>query len=772
MSLPTGLSMIIAALSGFGAALAAPLLHRWLPRWAGWLCALVPLSLFSFFGAQVGAVASGRTIRAAYEWIPSLGVDLSFSLDGLSLLFVLIISGIGVLVVVYASSYLRGHHHLGRFYGLILAFMAAMISTVLAGDLITLFVFWELTGLCSYLLIGFDHGRMAARKAALQALLVTGAGGLALLAGFILLGQAAGSTDLAEIFQRGELVRGHALYLPILFLVLAGAFTKSAQFPFHFWLPGAMEAPTPVSAYLHSATMVKLGIYLLARLSPVLGGTDAWFWSVTLAGGVTMVAGGALALLRSDLKQILAYSTVSALGILTLLLGLHTPAAATAAMVFLLVHALYKSALFLAAGAVDHGAGTRDLGRLGGLARVMPWVAAGSGLAALSMAGVPPLVGFIAKELLYEAKLQAPLAAGFVTVAGFIGNALTVAVAVLVGYLPFFGRGTDPDLHHHRVEPLLWFPPLVPALLGFVIGIFPGLAGRWLLEPAVAMVRGASVPVELALWHGVTPVLLLGAATVATGVGIALVRETVLRRLPLGDGAGWGPERGYGLLLKGMLALAERQTRMLQNGRLRYYLMTVVGTAAFLMAVAIFRSGEFPRQLPRPDGGLHEWFAAGVIMAGALTAATTTSRLAAVAGLGAVGYGVALVYILFGAPDLAMTQFCIETLSIVLFVLVLYRLPRFSLLSRPAGRVRDILVACSIGGFMTVLVLLAVSQTLVPHISSYFLAHSLPAGHGRNVVNVILVDFRALDTLGEITVLAVAALGVYGLMKARNREEG
>lgn len=764
--------MLAVVLSGFGAALAAPLLHRRLPRWSGWLCALVPLSLFSFFGAQGGAVASGKPVRAAYEWIPSLGVDLSFCLDGLSLLFALLICGIGVLVVVYASAYLHGHRHLGRFYGMILAFMAAMLGTVLAGDLITLFVFWELTGLCSYLLIGFDHGREAARKAALQALLVTGAGGLALLAGFILLGQAAGSMDLAALLVRGDALRGHSLYLPILLLVLAGALTKSAQFPFHFWLPGAMEAPTPVSAYLHSATMVKLGVYLLARLSPVLGGTDAWFWWVTVAGGVTMVAGGILALVRSDLKQILAYSTVSALGTLTLLLGLHTPTAATAAMVFLLVHALYKSALFLAAGAVDHGAGTRDLARLGGLARAMPWVALGAGLAALSMAGVPPLVGFIAKELLYEAKLQAPLAAEWVTVAGFLGNALTVAVAVMVGYMPFHGRKPDPPPHHHRVEPLVWLPPLVSALLGLLIGIAPGLAGRWLVEPAAAAVRGAPVVVNLSLWHGVNPVFLLGAATVATGAGIALMRDALIRRLSVGDGKGWGPERGYGLLLEGMLGLARWQTRVLQGGRLRYYLMTVVGAAVFLMAVAILRSGEIPRQLPRPDGGPHEWLAAGVILAGALTAAVTTSRLAAVAGLGTVGYGVALVYILYGAPDLAMTQFCIETLSIVLFVLVLYRLPRFSLLSRPGGRVRDILVACSIGGFMTVLVLLAVSQTLVPHISSYFLEQSLPGGHGRNVVNVILVDFRALDTLGEITVLAVAALGVYGLMKARGGEGG
>jgi len=764
--------MLAAVLSGFGAALAAPFLHRRFPRWSGWMCALVPLMLFCFFTAQGGEVAAGHTVRAAYEWIPSLGIDVSFHLDGLSLLFSLLITGIGVLVVAYASSYLHGHRHLGRFYGLILAFMAAMLGTVLAGDLITLFIFWDLTGLCSYLLIGFDHSREAARKAALQALLVTGAGGLALLAGFILLGEGVGSMDLAALLTRGDAVRSHPLYLPILALVLLGAFTKSAQFPFHFWLPGAMEAPTPVSAYLHSATMVKLGVYLLARLSPVLGGTDAWFWSVTLAGGITMVAGGVVALIRNDLKQILAYSTVSALGTLTLLLGLHTSFAATAAMVFLLVHALYKSALFLAAGAVDHGAGTRDLARLGGLARSMPWVALGAGLAALSMAGVAPLAGFIAKELLYEAKLQAPVAAEFVTGAGFVANALTVAVAVMVGYLPFHGRERETSLHHHRVEPLLWLPPLVPALMGLVIGIVPGLAGRWLVAPAVAAVRGAPVPVDLALWHGVNPVFLLGVATVATGIGIASVRGALLRRLPASSGSGWGPERGYGLLLGGMIGLARWQTRLLQNGRLRYYLMTVVGAAVFLMAIAILQSGEIPRQLPRPDGGIHEWLAAGVILAGALVAAVTTSRLAAVAGLGTVGYGVALVYILYGAPDLAMTQFCIETLSIVLFVLVLYRLPRFSLLSRPAGRVRDLLVALAIGGFMTVLVWLAVSQTLVPHISTYFLEQSLPAGHGRNVVNVILVDFRALDTLGEITVLAVAALGVYGLMKARGGEGG
>jgi multicomponent Na+:H+ antiporter subunit A len=484
-----------------------------------------------------------------------------------------------------------------------------------------------------------------------------------------------------------------------------------------------------------------------------------------------MLLGGILAILRSDLKQILAWSTVSALGTLTLLLGLGTPLAATAAMLFLLVHALYKSALFLAAGAVDHGTGTRDINRLGGLARAMPWVAAGAGLAALSMAGIPPLAGFMAKELLYEAQLQTPLAALLVTAAGVAGNGLAVAAALLVGVFPFLGRSADTHLHHHRVEPLLWLPPLIPALLGLVAGLFPGSAGHWLVAPAAAAVRGEAVVVQLSLWHGINLPLLLSLVTLAAGGSLFALRRPLLRSFPLSENwPAWGPERLYATAMEGLQTLSSRLTLTLQSGRLRYYLMTVVGAAIGLTGFALLSNRAIPEGFPRPDGGLHEWLTAVVILAGAIMATITSSRLAAVAALGTVGYGVALVYILFGAPDLAMTQFCIETLSIILFVLVLHRLPHFTLLSTPASRVRDILVALSIGGIMTLLVLLAISQPLTPHISSWFLEQSLPAGHGRNVVNVILVDFRALDTLGEITVLAVAALGVYGLLRPRTGE--
>lgn len=729
----------------------------------------IPLGLFGWFVLQIGPVASGQTLQASFAWLPSLGIALSFHLDGLGLLFALLITGIGALVLLYASSYLHGHTDLGRFNGFILAFMAAMLGTVLAGDLITLFIFWELTGLCSFLLIGFDYQQEESRRAAFQALLVTGAGGLALLAGIILLGQSVGSSDLTTILNSGDLLRSHNLYLPILLLMLAGAFTKSAQFPFHFWLPGAMAAPTPVSAYLHSATMVKLGIFLLARFSPVLGGTDSWLICLTTVGGITLLLGAVKAILRTDLKQILAWSTVSALGMLTLLLGLGTPLATTAAMLLLAVHALYKSSLFLTAGAVDHGSGTRDIRRLGGLGHSMPQVALAAGLAALSMAGMLPLAGFIAKELFYEATLQAPYSPWLTTAVAFLGNSLTVAAALLAGYLPFYGTLKDTELHPHQVDLRLWLPPLLPALLGLLIGFFPAAFGRLLLAPAVARVAGRPVPVDLALWHGFNPMLLISVITLGSGLALFSLRNyfQLQDRTPA-----WDTEQLYDLLLAGLPKTADIITSYLQNGRLRYYLMTVTGTAVTLMAVTLFTSSTGTMDLPKPDGSLHEWLTAVIILSGALMATMTDSRLAAVAALGVVGYGVALIYILFGAPDLAMTQFCIETLSIILFVLVLHKLPRFALLSSTSARLRDMVVALGIGSVMTILVWRAVSQPLIPSLSSWFMEQSLPAGHGRNVVNVILVDFRALDTLGEITVLAVAALGVYAMLKPRSGKGG
>jgi len=768
----SSIMIIIVVLSGFPAALAAPLLYRYRPRLAGRLCPLLPLALFLCLLTAIVPIVENEVLAISFPWISALGISFSLYLDGLGLLLALLVTGIGFLVFVYTPVYLESDPRLGRLTAWLFAFMGAMLGTVMAGNLITMFVFWELTGLCSYLLIGFDNEQEESRRAALQALLVTGSGGLALLAGFVLLGQIAGTMELTELSGKGDILRGHSLYLPILLLILAGAFTKSAQFPFHFWLPSAMAAPTPISAYLHSATMVKLGVFLLARLTPVLAGTELWLWLVSVTGAITMLTGALLAVKEHDLKLILAWSTVSSLGGLIFLLGLGTPGAVAAAMTFLLAHALYKSSLFLTAGAIDHGSGSRDIRQLGGLAPAMPGLAAAGILAALSMAGLPPLLGFISKEMVYGVTLQSALLPQLLSGLFLVGNALTVTVAVMTGAGPFFGRKPDSDLHPHALPTLLWTVPLLPALLGLLFGLFPGSIASSLIEPAVKAVENQAVSVALGLWHGLNKELLWSAATLALGLGFALFRHKFVALLPSSaTGFRYGPSGWYRLLLDGLSWSAQLQTSFIQSGRLRYYLMISIGVAMGLMGLTFLGSGDLPGNLPIPAGYLHEWLTAAIIVAGALTVTLTDSRLGAVASLGTVGYGVSLVYILYGAPDLAMTQFCIETLSIVLFVLVLYRLPLFTLLSTPAVRLRDAAMAVAIGGLMTLLMLYVISQPLVPHVSDFFLSNSLPLAHGRNIVNVILVDFRALDTLGEITVLAVAAIGVFGLLKFRSREE-
>jgi len=735
---------------------------------SGWLAALLPAALTVLFASMIGRVASGDIPMLVVDWVPLLEVSLSFQADGLALLFALLVSGIGALVCIYAGTYLAGHRHLRRFYLFILLFMISMLGIVLAGNLITLYVFWELTSITSYLLIGFDHEKEESRRAALQALLVTGAGGLALLAGFIMMGLAAGSMDIATILSRGSTIRDHANYLPMLLLVLFGAFTKSAQFPFHFWLPEAMAAPTPVSAYLHSATMVKAGIYLLARFTPVLGGTDAWYGIVTTAGATTMVLGAWLALRQSDLKRILAYTTLSALGALAMLIGVGTGAAITAAMVFLVVHSLYKGALFLVTGGVDHATGTRDIGHLGGLRRSMPVTASAAVLAALSMAGLPPLLGFIGKELVYGATLDAPLSATLLTGTAVLANMLMVAAAGIVAIGPFFGDRVPTPHEPHEPATALWLGPIVLAVLGLGAGLFPSGFGTSLIAPATGAIMRSAVAADLGLWHGFNTMLLLSGITVALGAGTYLVRGHIRHLFARFRGIGrFGPGRWYRLALDGILAFARFQTRLLQNGHLGRYitmvLLLVVGLAGFTF---FSRHGlSFQRTWSSPE--FHEYVIAGVILAAAITTTLVRSRLLAIAALGVIGYGVALTYILIGAPDLAMTQFAIETLTVFLFVLVLYRLPRFARFSTRKARLRDAIIAICSGALFTILVLAVTEAPGASRLTPFFAENSLPGGKGRNIVNVILVDFRALDTLGEITVLSIAAIGVYALLKLR-----
>ncbi len=758
--------MLFAILSVFILAALAPTLHRLLHGATGWVLALLPLGLTVWFATLLPRAGDGAIVEST-PWVPALGIDLAFRIDGLSLLFLLLIGGIGALILIYAGGYLHGHRHEGRFFGFILFFMGSMLGLVAADNLILMFVFWELTSISSYLLIGFDHEKKQARAAALQALLVTGGGGLALLAGFILLGQIGGSFSFSELLQNGEAVRGHALYLPVLLLVLAGAFTKSAQVPFHFWLPNAMAAPTPVSAYLHSATMVKAGIFLLARMHPVLGGTAAWNDILTVVGVATMLTGALMALPQTDLKLLLAYSTVSALGTLVLLLGIGTTLAMKAAVVYLVVHSLYKGALFMVAGAVDHETGSRDVGSLSGLIRVMPVTAVAAGLAALSMSGFPPLLGFISKELLYEAKIEVAGVGAIIPIAGVCANVAMVAIAIIVGFHPFHGAVRLPHGGAHEPPLSLWLGPAALAALGAVAGLFPGLIDQLLVAPAVSAMRGQETFIKLKLWHGINLVLALSVVTALAGFALYLARRRVGAFAPrLAPLKRFGPQRAYELALGGLVAAAAGQTRFLQHGRLRDYVLTVLAAAMVLTGGALLAQGF---AIPSFEGvRFHEIAAGALILGAALAAARASKRLTAVAALGVVGYGIALLYAMFGAPDLAMTQILVETLTLVLFLLVVYYLPRFATFTSTRRRALDATFSAAAGVVIALLVFAALDAPQPKAVSDYFVENSLRA-QGRNVVNVILVDFRALDTLGELTVLAVAALGVFALIRLRPR---
>jgi multicomponent Na+:H+ antiporter subunit A len=745
----------------------APHIQRVQPHYSGWLLAILPAGLFLTLLGRLPALQAGEVFSYRLPWAESLGITFSLYLDGLGLLFGLLILGIGALVLIYGGGYLHGHHQLGRFYAFILLFMASMLGVVVSDNALTLFVFWELTSITSFLLIGFDHEKEGSRYAALQALLVTGGGGLAMLAGLVLLGQIGGTYEISQLNQLGDVLRASPLFLPAFLLILAGALTKSAQYPFHFWLPGAMAAPTPVSAYLHSATMVKAGVFLLARLSPIFAGTPEWQTLVTAFGLATFLAGAFLAIGQVDLKKLLAYTTVSSLGTMVMLLGWGSPLAVKAAMLYLLAHALYKGALFLVAGAVDHETGTRDVTKLGGLRREMPRTAVAAALAGLSMAGLPPALGFIAKEVLYETTLAAQPLAGWLTAGALVGNAILVAVSGLVGLKPFIGKEGETPRHAHPAPLALDLPPLLLASLGLLAGLLPMILAAPLVQASAQAVLLQHYKVKLALWHGLNPMLALSGLTLLLGAGIYAgwrpIWGLTARLRWLGR---FGPAHAYQVGLESLRRFAAWLTYRLQNGYLRFYLMTIILTTVALAGLAYLRSVN--GLILRNDWGainFYEVVLGVLIILAAVTITRTRSRLATIAVMGIVGYGLALIYLLYGAPDLAMIQFAIETLTVILFVLVVYRLPKFTRLTSPPARVADFLVAMTGGILMTILTLIVTARPVVPHISEYFLQNALRLANGRNVVNVILVDFRGFDTLGEITVLALAGIGVYALIR-------
>ena len=668
----------------------------------------LPAVLVLYFALQAPAVLDGTAVRFDAAWVPQLGLDIAFALDGLSLLFALLICGVGALVILYADRYLAASPARGRFQAIVLAFMASMLGLVLADNLLLLVVFWGLTGVTSYLLIGFDHENGASRLSAQQALLVTVAGELAMLAGLILLGFVADTFTMSELPGQSGSVQQDARYGLVVLLVVAGAFSKSAQFPFHFWLPNAMAAPTPVSAYLHSATMVTAGVYLLSRLTPTLGGTQLWTVLLVVAGAVTMLIGAFLSLRQHDLKRVLAYSTVGALGGMVMLVGFGTSTSAVAAMALLLAHALYKAGLFLVTGIIDHTTGTRELDRLGGLAGRMPITAAAAGLALLSMAGLPPMVGFAAKELGFKAGLEVP-AFGFLLLAALVAaGAATVGVAAIVGLGPFGGRTRMPSDGVHEASWPLWLGPLALSVVGVVAGLLPWLGSARLVGAAAEVISGNAPKTSIEPWYGLDLALLLSSISIAAGVLIYLRRIDIRAAVARTDlGHRIGPERIYVVLELNMLRFAKWLTAVFQNGLLRIYLLVVVSTFVSLVWLVLLLSGGVPALSLSTDAYFWEIITVGLIAGGAAVAVTSESRLAAVTALGLVGYGISLVFVFFSAPDLAMAQILVETLTVLLFVLAFYHLPRFGHVAARASRVRDGIVALVGGSLLTLLLLIA-----------------------------------------------------------------
>jgi multicomponent Na+:H+ antiporter subunit A len=757
--------LTLPVLAGFALACMAPALHRATPRFARGAVVAVPLGLAGVLLAVAASIGRGGAAPTVeLPWVPPLGVSFALRGDALAILFALIVTTVGALVLGYAGGYLRGHPQLGRLYALLLFFMTAMLGLVLADDLLLLFVFWELTTLASYFLVGFDHERRAARAAALRALLVTALGGLALLAGLLVLGGIGGTYRISELLLLRHELAGHPLLPTAAALILVGAITKSAQVPFHGWLPGAMEAPAPVSAYLHAAAMVKAGVYLLARLAPLLSLVPSFRPALLVVGGASVLLGTVRGLAERDLKRVLAWSTVSALGTLVFLLGVGSTAAVVAALVFLVAHSLYKGALFLAAGAVDHETGVRDVDRLGRLAAAMPRTAAAAILAAASMAGMPLFLGFPAKEAAYGAVLaaEAPLLAVLL-----FGSAGFLAHAVLAAGRPFLWGTLDRGLHARDPSPSLWVPTLLLAAAGFVLGVWPGALNGLIARAAgEVLTGGGTAPVHLTAWHGV------GEALVVSGVGALLggaayaARVTVRRASARLEGPAV-----HARALDALARVARGQTRFLQTGYLRRYLLVIVTVVVSLVGYGLLARTGGRGAPPAGSALVHEIIVAALVLMAAFVAIRSGSRLGSIAALGIVGYGVALLFLFFGAPDLAMTQFVVETLTVILLVLAFHRLPRFSAMSSWRGRARDGVVAVAFGTVMSVLVLAASGVEHARTSADAMIERSVGEAHGRNVVNVILVDFRALDTLGEITVLSVAAFGVVALLRLRDQGE-
>ncbi|MDC8773573.1 monovalent cation/H+ antiporter subunit A [Roseateles albus] len=733
--------------------------------------ALITAAVFGLLLSAAPEVLQGQVLLSHVDWVPAIGMNLGLRLDGLSLLFAGLITGIGLLIIVYAAFYLSADDPKGKFYSQLMLFMAAMLGIALSDNLLLLVVFWELTSISSFLLVGYWGHKEEARQGARMALAVTGGGGLVLLAGVIVLGQICGSYDLGQMLTQRDLVQADPRYPLALGLILVGAFSKSAQVPFHFWLPEAMAAPTPVSAYLHSATMVKAGLFLLARLYPVLGGTALFEGVVASVGLATMVFAAFVAIFKHDLKGLLAYSTISHLGFITFMIGLGTPMSAVVAVFHVLNHACFKAALFMTAGIVDHETGTRDMRRLGGLMKLMPWVGSLGLLAAAAMAGVPPFNGFLSKELM----LEQALLAGFwgslswaIPLLATLGGLCSVAYSLRLVHDVFFnGPARElPQAHPHEPPWGMKLPVLVLVALCIAIGLAPMWLAAPLVQAAAGAMLGEPAPAfQFALWHGLNLPLLMSVIAVAGGALLyfGLMSGGRLHRyLP-------GPLSGKAMFhatIDGLFGLAGRCTRRLENGSLQRYAAWMVATAIALSAWPLLRSEGLTsgsrELLAAPPLAIGVWLL--LIVMGLALVLMHRQRFVAVILAGGVGLVCSMAFLALSAPDLALTQLSVDVVSTALLLMGLALLPQVGKVeSSSLRRGRDALLALLGGGGMAWLSWLMLTRNH-ESISWYFLENALSGGGGANVVNVILVDFRGYDTFGEITVLGIAAVGVLALL--------
>ena len=760
--------LILVLLPLLGSAL-PPLAIRWGRNVCAWSAVAVTVGAIMLAMTPLIHAFRGTPQSVHLPWLEEVGLDLSMRLDGLAALFVLLILGIGLMVIIYARYYLSQKDPMGRLYGLLLVFMSSMLGVVLSDNLILMIVFWEMTSLSSFLLIGYWQHRADARQGARMALIVTGLGGLALLAGFLLLGEMAGTHQISRILLQGELIRAHPLYVPALVLILVGAFTKSAQFPFHFWLPRAMAAPTPISAYLHSATMVKAGVFLLARLYPALSGTDLWFFTVSGVGLTTLIMGAYVAIFQHDLKGLLAYSTISHLGLIVLLFGLDTPLAAVAGVFHIINHATFKASLFMAAGIIDHETGTRDMRSLNGLWKYMPHTAALAMIASAAMAGVPLLNGFLSKEMFFAETLHVELLGSawwILPAAATLAGIFAVAYSARFIHDVFFnGEPRDlPKYPPHEPPRFMKVPVEILAGLCLLVGILPGLTVGPLLHLAASSVAGGPLPYySLAIWHGFNAPLFMSLVALGGGFAIYGMRR---RLFALHEHLPFSPDAAalYHAIEDTLVRAARALLHAVDNGSLQRSAAMLLGAAALAMLLPLTDADIRGAVPSSPVDGLSLLGALLLMGASLLTVLWHEHRLSAVIALSVVGLLVALVFVRFSAPDLALTQLSVEVVTIMLLLLALFFLPQsHGRLTRLPERMGDLLLAVGSGAGCG---LLAWGMLTRPHdsISSFFLQQSLPGGGGANVVNVILVDFRGFDTLGEVTVLAVAAIGIYALL--------